>query len=156
MQQVIKGAKSGDWSVAGDGTVTAGGLELVDGEYTLDLVAGESAALEGRAVGVLRGGDFLVLDTRVTPELEAEGTARDVVRAIQAARRDAGFDVSDRIRLTVDGDQAVVEAVAAHQELVAGEVLAVDVQVPAAPAEGAHAAAEKVSGGSVTVSVAKA
>ena len=156
VQQAIKGAKSGDWSVAGDGTVTAGGLELVDGEYTLDLVAGESAALEGRAVGVLRGGDFLVLDTRVTPELEAEGTARDVVRAIQAARRDAGLDVSDRIRLTVDGDAQVVEAVAAHRDLVAGEVLAIEVQVPAAPAEGAHAAAEKVAGGSVTVSVAKA
>lgn len=156
VQQAIKGAKSGDWSVAEDGTVTAGGLELAEGEYTLDLVAGESAALEGRAVGVLRGGDFLVLDTRVTPELEAEGTARDVVRAIQAARRDAGLDVSDRIRLTVDGDAQVVEAVAAHRELVAGEVLAIELQVPAAPAEGAHAAAEKVAGGSVTVSVAKA
>ena len=156
VQQVIKGSKTGDWSVAEDGTVTAGGIELVEGEYTLDLVAGSGADTEGRAIGVLRGGDFIVLDTQVTPELEAEGTARDVVRAIQSARRDAGLEISDRIRLTVDGDESVVAAVCAHQELVAGEVLAVDVQVPAAPADGAHAATEKVTGGAVTVSVAKA
>ena len=67
------------------------------------------------------------------------------MRRIQAARRDAGLDVSDRIRLTVDGDAQVVEAVAAHRELVAGEVLATEVQVPAAPAQGAHAATEKVA-----------
>ncbi|HJB10073.1 MAG TPA: isoleucine--tRNA ligase [Candidatus Brachybacterium merdavium] len=156
VQTVIKGSKAGDWSVADDGTVTSGGIELVPGEYSLDLVAGESAAMEGRAVGVLRGGDFLVLDTRVTPELEGEGIARDVVRVIQAARRAAGLDVSDRIRLTVEGDEQVVLAVQSHSELVAGEVLAVDVAVPAAPSQEAHTASEKVSGGTVTVSVARA
>jgi isoleucyl-tRNA synthetase len=154
MQGAIKGSKTGDWSVAEDGTVTSGGIVLEEGEYSLDLVAGESAALEGRVVGVLRGGDFLALDIRVTPELEAEGTARDVVRAIQSARREAGLDISDRIRLTVDGDQSVVAAVAAHRELVAGEVLALEIEVPASPADGAHEASEKVSGGTVRVSVA--
>ena len=156
VQAVIKGSKTGDWSVDEAGQVTSGGIVLEEGEYSLDLVAGETAAMEGRAVGVLRGGDFLALDTRVTPELEAEGTARDVVRAIQSARRGAGLDVSDRIRLTVDGEESVVAAVAAHRDLVAGEVLAVELAVPAAPAEGAHAASEKVSGGTVTVSVQSA
>lgn len=156
VQTVIKGSKSGDWSADENGVVTSGGIELAEGEFSLDLVAGESSAMEGRSVGVLRGGDFIALDTRVSPELEAEGTARDVVRAIQSARREAGFEVSDRIRLTVDGDEQVVAAVTAHRELVAGEVLAVDVEVPAAPAAGAHEASEKVSGGTVTVSVVKA
>jgi isoleucyl-tRNA synthetase len=155
VQTVIKGSKTGDWSVAEDGTVVSGGIALEEGEYSLDLVAGESAALEGRAVGVLRGGDFLALDTRVSPELEAEGTARDVVRAIQSARRSAGLDISDRIHLTVDGDEAVVAAVAAHRDLVAAEVLALEVAVPAAPVEGAHAETEKVSGGTVTVGVSR-
>ncbi|MFC7373964.1 isoleucine--tRNA ligase [Brachybacterium sp. GCM10030268] len=156
VQAVIKGSKSGDWSVDETGRVTSGGIALEDGEYSLDLVAGETSAMEGRVVGVLRGGDFLALDTRVSPELEAEGTARDVVRAIQSARREAGLDVSDRIRLTVDGDEAVTSAVAAHRDLVAAEVLAVDLAVPAAAAEGAHSASETVSGGTVTVSVARA
>ena len=54
VQTVIKGSKSGDWSVDEAGTVTSGGIALAEGEFSLDLVAGESAAMEGRAVGVLR------------------------------------------------------------------------------------------------------
>ena len=46
---------------------------------------------------MLPRGGFVVLDTAVTPELEAEGAARDLVRAVQQARKDAGLQVSDRI-----------------------------------------------------------
>ena len=105
VQTAIKGSKSGDWSVAEDGTVTAGGLVLEEGEYTLETVAG--SADDGSATGMLPRGGFVVLDTAVTPELEAEGLARDLVRAVQQARRDAGLDVSDRIALTIGGSDAV-------------------------------------------------
>jgi isoleucyl-tRNA synthetase len=47
----------------------------------------------------------VVLDCKVTPELEAEGIARDLVRVIQQARREKGLDVSDRIRLTIDAPE---------------------------------------------------
>ncbi|WP_121254966.1 isoleucine--tRNA ligase [Nocardioides ferulae] len=122
VQTAIKGSKSGDWSVADDGTVTSGGLVLVEGEYSLETVAG--AAGDGTAVGLLPGGGFVVLDTEVTPELAAEGLARDLVRAVQQARRDAGLDVSDRITLTIGGPAAVQEAARTHEALVAGETLA--------------------------------
>ena len=55
VQTAIKGSKSGDWSVAEDGTVTSGGLELVEGEYTL----GPVAALREGATGVLASGGFV-------------------------------------------------------------------------------------------------
>ncbi len=125
VQRAIKGSKSGDWSVADDGTVTAGGLALQEGEYTLETVAGDASG--GTATGVLPRGGFVVLDTTLTPELEAEGLARDLVRTVQQARRDAGLDVSDRITLTVSGPQAVLDAARAHEQLVAGETLATSV-----------------------------
>ena len=78
-----------------------------------------------RAASPLPGRAGLVaLDTRVTAELAAEGTARDVVRVVQQARRDEGLSVSDRIRLTIGADAAVAEAVRAHARFVAAETLA--------------------------------
>ncbi len=127
VQQAIKGSKSGDWSVSDDGTVTVGGLKLEEGEYTLETVAG--SADEAAAVGVLPTGGFVVLDTEVTPELAAEGLARDLVRAVQQARRDAGLDVSDRIALTVGGSEAVQAAARTHEQLITSETLATSFEV---------------------------
>lgn len=137
VQQAIKGSKSGDWSVDEAGVVTAGGLELEPQEYTLETVVAESAAGTGsRAAGVLPGGGFVVLNTEVTPELEAEGLARDMVRAIQQARKDAGLNVSDRIRTIVTAAQGVVDSLLANAELVKTETLTVDlVATPADSAE---------------------
>ncbi|WP_110207968.1 isoleucine--tRNA ligase [Nocardioides daejeonensis] len=139
VQQAIKGSKTGDWSVDADGVVTSGGLALVEGEYTLETVAGEGA--EGVATGILPGGGFVVLDVVVSDELAREGLARDLVRAVQQARRDAGLDVSDRISLTIAGDDETQEAARAHQELIAGETLATSYEVH--PGDALHIAVAK-------------
>lgn len=141
VQQAIKASKTGDWSVAEDGTVTAGGLELHEGEYTLTTVVDEASA-GARAAAVLPSGGFVVLDTHVTPELEAEGVARDVIRVIQAARRDSGLSVGQRAKVVVRAEQAVVDAVEAHRELVAGETLAVELATEAADVESPSATVE--------------
>ena len=138
VQTVIKGSKSGDWSVSGDGTVTAGGIDLQEGEYALETVASEASA--GTATAVLPRGGFVVLDTTVTPELEAEGVARDLVRSVQQARREAGLDVSDRIALTVSGPDDVLAAARTHEQLVAGETLATSVAYEGAAETGVSVA----------------
>ena len=127
VQTAIKGSKSGDWSVGEDGTVTAGGLPLVEGEYTLETVVGEAVDGGSRATAMLRGhgGGFVVLDTGVTEDLAREGLARDLVRAVQGARKDAGLQITDRISLTVVGDDDVWAAATEHQRLVMDETLAV-------------------------------
>ncbi|HVK30006.1 MAG TPA: isoleucine--tRNA ligase [Nocardioides sp.] len=135
VQLAIKGSKSGDWSVAADGTVTAGGLALVEGEFTLETVVG--AASDGVATGMLPAGGFVVLDTVVTPELAEEGVARDLVRAVQQARRDADLQVTDRIELAVSGTPAVLAAARAHEALIAGETLATSYTVGEEAPEGA-------------------
>lgn len=133
VQSVIKASKAGDWSQA-DGVVSAGGIELREGEYRIDLVADEVAAEAQQAVGLLPGGGFVLLDTEVTPELAAEGIARDTVRQVQQARRDAGLEVSDRIALTVGAADEVRAALEANRELVAAETLATSFTV-VSPAE---------------------
>ncbi|MDN5794215.1 MAG: isoleucine--tRNA ligase [Intrasporangium sp.] len=122
VQAAIRGSKSGDWSVSPEGVVTTGGLALHDGEYTLETVVAEQTA--GTATAMLPGGGFVVLDTQVTPELASEGLARDLVRAVQQARREAGLHVSDRISLTITGTDEVFEATVTHRDLIVGETLA--------------------------------
>ena len=108
VQQVIKASKTGEWSES-DGVVTAGGIELQDGEY--DLALDTSGRPAGEAIATLPGRGFVILDTQITPELEAEGLARDVIRAVQDTRKKADFDVSDRIRLAIAFDSADDRAV---------------------------------------------
>ena len=73
------------------------------------------------------GTHAVALNLELDEGLRGEGIARDVVHAVQAARKDAGLDVVDRISLTLEGDAAILDAVRAHEQYVAGETLATSV-----------------------------
>jgi isoleucyl-tRNA synthetase len=72
-------------------------------------------------------GFFAAIDPAISPELRGEGMARELISRVQRMRKDAGLAVSDRIRLMIGGDAAVIEAAAAHREWIASEVLATDI-----------------------------
>lgn len=162
VQHVIAGARAGLWEEL-DGAIVVDGVALHEGEYELTLEAGGVA--EGTAIALLSGGGFVLLDTATTPELEAEGLARDVIRAVQDTRKAAGFDVSDRIRLGLSfADAEDGEAVSAAFDAadIAGETLAVEhaLAVGAPGGDGADHSAEFAAGtfanrGAFTVSVTK-
>jgi isoleucyl-tRNA synthetase len=73
------------------------------------------------------GTHAVALNLELTPELRREGLAREIVHAIQSARKSAGLNVEDRIALTLGGDAELLDAVRAHEEYVTGETLAVSV-----------------------------
>ncbi len=123
VQAVITASKSGDWSVAADGVVTCGGVELAEGEYGLDTVVDEAHAHAG-AISVLPGGGFILLDTAVTAQLAAEGLAADIARAVNAQRRSLGLDYGDAISLTVLGEDDLRAVVMDHQRFIEAETLA--------------------------------
>jgi isoleucyl-tRNA synthetase len=124
VQTVIKAAKAGEWTVADDGTVTVAGHTLVPGEYELVL-----EARDGIAAMALPGNDaVVVLDTEITPELEAEGWARDLVRLIQQTRKDRELQVTDRIRVRLAAPGELASALDPHLEWVADQVLATDIE----------------------------
>ena len=133
VQKAIQAARSGDWSEE-SGVVTAGGIALEPSEY--ELVLETTGRPEGEALAIVPSGGFVLLDTRTTPELEAEGLARDVIRAVQETRKNADFDVSDRIRLVLrfqdDADTAAVvsafELAGIAAETLAEEYFVIDAQ----------------------------
>jgi len=110
-----------------------GGTVEIEVEGVIEALADDDIVREVRpseGYAVAQTGAIAVgLSTEITPELELEGLARDLVRAIQNARRSAVFKVEDRIRLHLDGSGRLREAIDAHREWIAGEVLASDLTV---------------------------
>lgn len=105
-------------SLADGSTVT-----LEPNEILVDLLKQEGFA------AAQHDGMTVVLDTNLTPELLREGLARDFVRAVQDARKSAGFRIEDRITVGYVADPEVVEAVEAHRDSVMAETLAIDLSV---------------------------
>ncbi|WP_147793896.1 isoleucine--tRNA ligase [Cellulomonas sp. Y8] len=136
VQAVIRAAKAGDWSTDAEGTVVVrtddGDVPMQPSEYelttTIDVTTAEGEA-PTLAAGVLPSGGFVVLDLALDEALLAEGYARDVVRAVQDARKAADLVVTDRIRLTLGVPAEHRAAVDAHREFIARETLATEVVV---------------------------
>jgi isoleucyl-tRNA synthetase len=103
-------------------------ITLDDTEFDFSWTVAEAQGDAWAALGANTG--VVVLDVELTPALVAEGMARDAVRAIQQARKDADLHISDRIKLMLgSADPEVVAALNLHQDLIANEVLATSIKV---------------------------
>ena len=101
-------------------------------------------------------GEYVVaLDTAITPELRAEGLAREFVRRVQDLRKTAGFDISDRIRIAYTASPDLAAAAEAHAGYIQAETLAVSLEPGAAP-DGAATAEDSFDGETLSVAVLKA
>ena len=121
MKDVLAAAKAGVWMPVGGGAVEVGGQVIQREEYELRFRATEGLD----AVSFDNSAGVVVLDTAVDAALEAEGIARDFIRLVQVARKEAGFNVADRIHIEVKAGPAATAAIAAHLDTVKAETLAV-------------------------------
>ena len=140
LKAALEGLRGPEAAAAGQGVEEGRPFSLkVDGqtvEVQPEEVILETSAPEGYAVAE-DGGVLVALDTALTPELKLEGAARDLVRAIQDARKEAALEISDRITLYLwarDGAAQYLERLAAqHGATVQAETLATELHVGAAP-----------------------
>jgi isoleucyl-tRNA synthetase len=98
------------------------------------------------------GTHAVALNLELDEALRREGLAREVVHAVQAARKDAGLNVEDRIALGLGGDEELLDAARTHEDYVAGETLATSVTYDGA---GAGAAAAEIEGRRLLISVSR-
>jgi isoleucyl-tRNA synthetase len=111
------------------------GIAVAGREHTLtpDDVILTMKAPEGYSVE-REGAHAVALDLTIDDDLRAEGQAREIVHAVQNARKSAGLEVEDRIALALAGDPALIAAAEAHRAYLVGETLAVELELtPGAP-----------------------
>ncbi|HTW11314.1 MAG TPA: isoleucine--tRNA ligase [Solirubrobacteraceae bacterium] len=147
----------------------------------LDGAAVSAALREGRTIGINVGGvdhaltadDLLIsmkplegyqveregqhgvaLELEIDESLRVEGWAREIVHAIQNARRDAGFDISDRINLRLDGAPELLDAAREHESYVCGETLALSVDYSES-LDGGGDAATQIDGFALRIALAR-
>lgn len=125
IKQIIPASKKGDWKQQKDGRLEIAGETLEKNEFTLLLEP--KPEYKDRAAPLSTNDALVILDTHITPELEAEGYARDLVRLIQQARKNAGLNVADRINLRLRVAEKLAPALNSHKEYIAEQVLAASV-----------------------------
>jgi isoleucyl-tRNA synthetase len=89
-------------------------------------------------------------------DLRQEGVAREVVHAVQNARKGAGLEVEDRIELALSGDVTVLDAVRDHADYVAGETLATRLELDGAAGEGGHTETARIEGSELAITLKRA
>ena len=138
------------------------GETVVVGDFTLDPdeVLVDVEAREGFTVSIDGSGGLMVgLDTELTPELLAEGMAREIVHRVQNVRKAAGLEIEDRILLYFSGTgvtRVLDPVIEGHEDYIKAETLAERIVFAEAPPSGAYAEAQTIEGVELTVAVVKA
>jgi len=101
------------------------------------------------------GGYSAGISMEITPELLAEGTAREVIRLIQNLRKDSGLEISDRIELFISVPEEVQASLSDNVDYVREETLALSVRFGDAP-DGAHVITNEINESAVTIGIVKA
>jgi isoleucyl-tRNA synthetase len=134
-------AEGGEIGIAIDGTDHTLGPE----DVTLALQPLEGYEVEAES------GHAVALQLELDDDLRREGLAREIVHAVQNARKAAGLEITDRIDLTLTGDQDLIAAAQAHQDYLTTEVLATSVSY-----DGSNGAAAKIDGKDLSIGVTRA
>lgn len=150
VQRVIGASKAGRWKSLPDGAVDVDGVRIEPNEFELKLVSKPGVASQP-----LGGNRTIVgLDVALDPDLVREGAARDVIRAIQQARKDAKLRIQDRIALVLELPAETATAIEPFLTTIREQTLATSLTL--GPATGAHVQDAALDDVSIRIGVTKA
>ncbi len=150
-KRVIAASKKGEWRALDDGRVEVAGQVLEPEEFGMRL-----EPVEGVACQALASNDMIaVLDFELSGELVQEGHARDLVRLVQQARREAGLHVADRIELALEVSDELRVAVDAFRDYLAENVLATRIDLDGPLGAPAFEQETKLAGEPVRIALSK-
>lgn len=113
-EQIAELEQNGALPVNVDGNTVD--IVLEDVEIISEDIPGWTVAVEGSIT--------VALDINVTPELRSEGVAREIVKRIQAIRKESGLEITDRVNVTITDIPQIAQSVSTHSEYISAQVLA--------------------------------
>ncbi|HEX4768117.1 MAG TPA: isoleucine--tRNA ligase [Lichenihabitans sp.] len=152
MKDIFAAQRAGDWKLEADGWIKIADVMLEPGQFDMRIRTSEGVA----AAPFDKGRGVVVLDIAVTDELQAEGWARDVVRLIQNARKEAAFELTDRISVAIQAHGALRHAIQTHRATIQSDTLALRLEVDSElPKDAAGVAADTLDGNDIRLAVAR-
>ena len=150
LKEVLAASKTSDWSVNEKGELEIAGQVLAPEEFERRLVLKEGLTGQASADNTF----VVLLDTKVDPQLEAEGIARDFVRVVQSLRKEQNLDVSDRIHLKYEtSDEKTAAALTQYALYIQEQTLALSLEREALAFAMTE---EEIGDGKVKISLQKA
>lgn len=149
MKDVLAAVKSGDCKVLENGTLVVSGEIIPPEDFRMRIIAEEGHAC------MSDGGLFVSLDLKIDRELELEGLARDVIRFVQNARKEADLVPDDRINIGINATEDIAEAIGKHIDLIKTEVLAKELTIGRITGE-MYSETVEIQGKNVDIMVSKA
>ena len=130
IKEITNAIKEGNWQKINDRTIQIAGIELVDDDFELKLTT-KNIDESKSAIMPLASNDYLVLlSIEITKELEDEGIARDIVRAIQQNRKDANLEITNHISLEIfSSNQRILEVAHGFENYIKHQVLAENIKI---------------------------
>ncbi len=131
MKEITAAAKDGNWQKIADNQIKISGFTLCDDEFEIKLIAKNP-----HNTTALASNDCLIeLDIEITKELQEEGLARDIVRAVQQNRKDANLDISNHIKLTFFSESIMcLEVIKKYENYLKEQTLADEILISSSPA----------------------
>ena len=127
-KEIFAAAKSGAFVENTDGSITVAGETLPQGTFEISYIKTDVK----QDIDV-DNGIVVKLDRTITPDLELEGYARDLVRYIQDGRKEADYHLADRIHLTITGDHIAASLLEKFKEYIQDETLSTIVEINEKP-----------------------
>lgn len=154
IKEITAASKSGDWKKISEKEIEIAGVKLADDEFEIKLST-KNHDEKKFAIQALPTNDYLVsLDIEVTKDLEDEGIARDIVRAIQQNRKDANLEISNRIKLQLfSSNPRILEVANSFKNYICEQVLADDLQCSSSKISAKFSFENKLDDGDLEVGI---
>ncbi len=159
IKEIMAATKNGDWKRISENEIEIAGAILKDDDFSLKLTP-KNHDDKNVAIQALSDNSHLIsLDLIVTEELKQEGLARDIVRLIQQARKDADLDVADRVKIKISSEQVeIADILKNFNEYIKEQVLAEElgfVDTQEINEEGTNISTGKAEGAEIKIAITK-